>query len=142
MGPAWRLGKWRGIPISLHWTVLIGLPWFYYKTTSVAATAISFVAFFFLLVAHELGHAAVARWRHVAVGEIRLFFIHGSCTHDEPYHERDDVLIAWGGVAAQFVVLVIAFGANKLLAIPFTYHIASPVFRVLIETNLLMSSKH
>ncbi len=135
-----QLGKWRGIRISVHWTVLIGLPWLYYHTRSASATAISFVAFFFLLLAHELGHAAVALWRNVAVGEIRLLFIHGLCMHDEPYHEKDDVLIAWGGVAAQLVVLVIALGANKLLAIlsPFTYQIASPLFQVLTATNILM----
>jgi len=95
MRSTWRLGKWRDIPIVLHWTVFLGLPWFYYQTRSVAATAISFAAFFFLLIAHELGHALVARWRNVPVGHIQLFFIHGSCTHDEPYDEEDDVLIAW-----------------------------------------------
>src|SRR5512138_70718 len=98
MGPIWRIGKWRGIPISLHWTVLFGLPWFYYQGKNVPATAISFTAFLFLLLAHELGHAAVALWRNVEVCEIQLFFIHGLCWHDEPYHEQDDVLIAWGGV--------------------------------------------
>lgn len=140
MRPRWRLGRWRGVPVLLHWTVFIGLFWFYYKTGSMPATAISFATFFFLLVAHEFGHAAVAQWRKVAVDEIELFFIHGLCRHDEPYYERDDVLIAWGGVAAQFVVMVIAIGANKLLATvsPPAYQAASPLFRVLIETNLMI----
>lgn len=140
MRPTWRLGKWRGIPVSLHWTVLIALPWFYYQTRSVPATAISLAAFFFLLIAHEIGHAAVALWRNVGVDEIELFFIHGLCRHEEPYHEKDDVLIAWGGVAAQLVVLVIAYGTNMVLATlsPFTHQIASPLFRVLIETNVVI----
>ncbi|HJY76071.1 MAG TPA: hypothetical protein VKE95_05530 [Burkholderiales bacterium] len=140
MRPTWRLGKWRGIPVLLHWTVFIGLFWFYYKTRSVPATAISFAAFFFLLIAHEFGHAAVARWRGVGVDEIELFFIHGLCRHEEPYYERDDVLIAWGGVAAQFVVMVIAFGTGKLLTTlsPFAYQAATPLFRVFIETNFVM----
>jgi hypothetical protein len=100
MRSTWRLGKWRGVPIALHWTVLLGLPWFYFQTRSVTAAAISFVGFLLLLVAHELGHAAVAMWRGVRVRKIQLYFIHGLCTHDEAYHEEDDVLIAWGGVAA------------------------------------------
>ncbi len=119
---------------------MLALPWFYYQTRSVSATAISCVAFSFLLVVHELGHAAVARWRNVDVESIQLYFIHGLCTHDEPYHEEDDVLIAWGGVAAQFVVLVIAFGASLLLAAfePFAYRLAAPLFRVLVQANLLI----
>ena len=140
MRSTWRLGRWRGVPITLHWTVLLALPWFYYQTRSFTATAIACVAFFFLLVVHELGHAAVARWRNVAVERIQLYFIHGLCTHDEPYYEEDDVLIAWGGVAAQLVVLVVAFAANLLLpaSTPFAYEVAAPLFGVLIQTNLLM----
>src|SRR6185295_17493456 len=140
MRSTWRLGKWLGIPIVLHWTVLLGLPWLYYQTRDVAATAISFVAFFFLLLAHELGHAAVARWRGIPVRRIQRFFIHGSCTHDAPYYEADDVLIAWGGVAAQFVVLVVAAAASVLMAnaSPVAPGVTGPLFRVLIQTNIFM----
>jgi Zn-dependent protease len=136
----WRLGRWRGVPISLHWTVLIGIPWFYYQTRSLVYTAIAFVAFLFLILVHELGHAAVARWRRVEVVNIRLFFIHGTCTTEEPYDELDDVLIAWGGVAAQLVVLVIAFSADLLLSTlsPFAHSLASPLLRVLIGTNFFI----
>jgi len=136
----WRLGRWRGVPVTLHWTVLLALPWFYYQTRSLSTTAISCLGFFFLLVVHELGHAAVAKWRNVGVESIQLFFMHGLCTHGEPYHEEDDVLIAWGGVAAQFIVLVLAFGTSMLLAAfaPFTHLLFAPLLGVLIQTNLLM----
>ena len=140
MRSSWRLGWWRGVPISLHWTVFIGLPWFYYETRSFADTAIAFVAFFFLILIHELGHAAVARWRGVEVEGIRLFFIHGTCSTEEPDYELDDVLIAWGGVAAQFVVLVIAFSASFLLPTvsPFAHGLALTLLRVLTEINLFI----
>jgi stage IV sporulation protein FB len=140
MRSSWRLGQWRGVPISLHWTVFIGIPWFYYETRSLAGTAIAFVAFCFLILIHELGHAAVARWRGVEVESIRLFFIHGTCTTEEPYYELDDVLIAWGGVGAQLVVLVIAFSADLLLSTvsPLAQWIASPLLRVLIGTNFFI----
>jgi len=136
----WQLGRWRGIPLSLHWTVFIGIPWFLYQTRSVSDTGVAFFAFFFLLLAHELGHAAVARWRQVEVHEIQLFFLHGNCSHELPDYELDDVLIAWGGVAAQFVVLVIALGADVLLATlsPFAGALASPLLRVLIGTNVFI----
>lgn len=140
MRSTWRLGKWREVPIDLHWTVLLGVPWFYYQTRSATATAISFVGFFLLLMAHELGHAVVAMWRRIRVRRIQLYFIHGLCTHDEAYYEEDDVLIAWGGVAAQLVVLVLAFGAGVLLATlsPVAYQAAYPLFRVLIRANFVI----
>lgn len=140
MRSTWRLGHWRGIPVTFHWTVLLGLPWFYYQTRSIQATAVAFVAFSFLLMAHELGHAIVAMWRNVRVVRIQLFFIHGVCTHEEPDYEEDDVLIAWGGVAAQLVVLVIALAASVIVAAasPISRAVMAPLFRVLIETNLLI----
>jgi Zn-dependent protease len=136
----WRLGAWRGIPISLHWTVLIGLPWFLYRTRSVTDTAVSFAAFFVLLLAHELGHAAVATWRHVDVHRIELLFLHGFCVHDQPYQEEDDVLIAWGGVATQFVVLIAALAFDLLLGprSPYTHPVTFSLLRVLIDTNLVI----
>jgi stage IV sporulation protein FB len=140
MRSSWRVGTLRGIPIEVHWTVLLGLPWYYYLNRSATATAVAFVAFSVLLLMHELGHAAVARWRDVAVGKIRLLFMHGSCTHEEPYYEEDDVLIAWGGVAAQLVVLALALVARPLVAelSPAAFVLASPLFAVLINTNLFM----
>jgi Zn-dependent protease len=140
MRSRWRLGTLRGIPIELHWTVFLGLPWFYYLTRSSTATAVAFVAFFVLLLVHELGHAAVARWRDVAVGKIQLLFLHGTCTHEEPYYEEDDVLIAWGGVAAQLVLCVVALVTRPLVAElpPGAAGLASSFFAVFIGTNLYM----
>jgi stage IV sporulation protein FB len=136
----WQIGKWRDVPISLHWTVLIGLPWLFYQTRSVVDTLVGFIAFFLLLLAHELGHAAVAHWRHVEVHYIRLLFIHGLCAHDEPYHEEDDIWIAWGGVAAQLAVLLVAVSASLLLVTfaPGVRLLAAPLFEVLIEINLVI----
>jgi Zn-dependent protease len=140
MRSSWRLGQWRGIPISLHWTVFIGIAWFFYQTRSLLDTAVAFVAFCLLLLVHELGHAAVALWRGVEVHRIQLFFLHGSCSHEHPDYELDDVLIAWGGVAAQFVVLVVALAADVLLAAasPLATVLASPLLRVFIATNIFI----
>jgi stage IV sporulation protein FB len=136
----WRLGKVGGIPIFLHWTVFIALAWFYYRTRSVGDTAISFVGLFGLLLAHELGHAAVARWRRVEVGWIQLYFLHGVCAHEHPDTEEDDVFIAWGGVAAQLAVLIAAFGVDLVLAAvsPAGHAAAVPLLRVLIDVNLFI----
>ena len=140
MRASWRLGQWRGVPIALHWTVLLGLPWLFYLTRSGTATLVAFPAFLFLLMAHELGHAAVARWRSVEVNRIELFFLHGVCDHDGPDYEEDDVLIAWGGVAAQLVVLLVALGLDFVLPtlFPGAHVVVAPALSVLIGTNLFI----
>ena len=91
MRARWHLGQWRGIPISLHWTVFIGIAWFLYQTRNLVDTGVAFVAFCVLLLLHELGHAAVALSRRVEVHEIQLFFLHGTCTHDLPDYEPGTV---------------------------------------------------
>jgi hypothetical protein len=79
----------------------------------------------------------VARWRNVPVPHIQLFLIHGFCTHDEPHDEEDDVLIAWGGVAAQLVVLLVAVAASFVTAaLPIAHQVTAPLCRVLLQTNL------
>ena len=71
-----------------------------------------------------MGHAAVSRWRHVRVHGIELLLFHGRCRHALPRRQSDDVLIAWGGVAAQFVVLLLTWGVSVLLL-----HYAPPQMR-------------
>ena len=138
MQTSWRLLKWRGVPVVLSWTALLGLPYFYYRQRELVGMAIAFGCFFFLMLIHELGHAAVAKWRRVKVLEIRLYAVHGLCRHEEPDHEVDDIWIAWGGVAAQAVVLLIAWVARlqldelAYLLYPNTWL----VLDILIPTNL------
>jgi stage IV sporulation protein FB len=138
--PAWQLIKWRDVPIVLDWTVLLGLPWFYFRDRDLVDMAMAFVAFFSLLLAHELGHASVARWRRVRVLEIRLFILHGYCEHEQPEKRSDGIWIAWGGVAAQFVVLIVACGVSALLESQYYgwYLLAEPMLRILIPANILI----
>jgi Zn-dependent protease len=140
MQTSWRLLKWRGVPVVLSWTVLLGLPWFYYRHHGLVGMATAFVCFFFLMLIHELGHAAMAKWRRVPVLEIQLYIMHGLCRHEEPRTETDAIWIAWGGVAAQAVVLLLAFSASELLQrIAFPIYLdARPAFLVLIPTNLFL----
>jgi Zn-dependent protease len=137
MRSTWLLADWRGIPIFLHWTVLIGIPWFLYERRDVFDAALAFAAFCGLMLVHELGHAAVALWRGVDVFKIQLLLLHGYCEHDQPYYEADDVLIAWGGVAAQAVVLFAAWIADALFA-PSAYGATDALLGVLIEANLVI----
>jgi Zn-dependent protease len=112
----WSLGRWGGIPVSMHWTVLLAFPWLFLMMNSFVAALIGSLAFFFLLVAHEGGHVLVARWRRVYVEDIQLFGYHGQTSLGYKRTELDEVLIAWGGVAVQLVILAAAFAAAAPLA--------------------------
>jgi Zn-dependent protease len=139
-GGLWSLGRWRGVPVLLHWSVWLGLLWFGYRYQRVLPAALTFLGFLGLLAIHELGHALAAQSRRVRVYEIRLYLLHGLCRHAVPARERDDVFIAWGGVLAQAAVLVLALAASTALSAtaPATAYTLSPLFDVLVDTNLWM----
>lgn len=62
-----------------------------------------------LILTHEIGHALVCRLIDVEVDFLAVSLLMGICAYshweDEP-DERDFILIAWGGVFAQIVLLV------------------------------------
>lgn len=136
----WQLGSWRGVPVSMHWTVLIVFVWLYLFFWDLLATAIASVAFFALLVVHEFGHVAVLRRRKIAVEGIELSGIHGKTSHGWA-SEADTIAVAWGGVAAQAIVLLLALAAayaldgrtSLLLSM-----VAGPVLFVFTKLNILL----
>ncbi len=136
----WQIARWKGAPILVHWSVLLGLLWFGYRYQRVAPALMTFFGFFALLLIHELGHAIAARSRRVHVFGIRLYVLHGLCSHVMPARERDQVFIAWGGVLAQGIVLVLALVANLILSriSPAAAYALDPLFRVLIFGNAFM----
>ena len=71
------------------------------------ATA-TFLAYFVIILAHEVGHAWVARRHGFAVFALRIYPVLGLCQHERPFLESQRIAIAWGGVAAQ--ALLIAAG--------------------------------
>lgn len=138
----WKLGEWKTIPLFFHWTVFLWLPWYWWTHGGIVATATTFVAFVALLAAHELGHAIAARSQRVRVFAIRLYVLHGQCEHEHPHYEAEDVLIAWGGVLAQLVVLVLAVTAqySSRLLLPHTEYFLAPLFFVFIHTNMVIAA--
>ena len=136
----WQLGAWRGVPIALHWTVLIVFVWLYLFFWDILATVIASAAFFVLLVVHELGHAAVLRWKKIEVESITFYGLHGT-TEYAWASAANEILIAWGGVAAQLVVLLLALAVSYVPGIsstPVVATIAGPVLFVFIKLNLFL----
>ena len=126
-----RLGRIAGIPVGMHWSVLVivalitdvlaasvlpaviphlsaGLDW------TVAVTgAVLFVA---ALAAHEIAHAIVARHCGVQVRSITLWMLGGIAELEaDPPTARADLLIAIAGPATS-IAAGIVFGGSAVLA--------------------------
>jgi membrane-associated protease RseP (regulator of RpoE activity) len=92
------------------------------------------------MLAHELGHAFVARKCRLPVYSLQLYAIHGLCSYGAPRREGSDVAVAWGGVAAQAVLFIFAL----LLAKAFSFtggipHLLAPAFDVWVPINMLVA---
>jgi len=129
----WHLGRWFRIPVAMHWTVLLAFPWLWLWSRSLVFAAIGFAAFVPLKLVHEFGHAFMARRRGLTVDGITINFLHGETSHAYPRNERDDILIAWSGVLAQALVLLLAgaleFGVEEI-SNPWVLLVAEPVLTV------------
>jgi len=136
----WSLGRWRGVPVWLHWSAWLALAWFGYRHRQWLPSLLSFAGFLGLLAIHELGHAVAAQSRRVRVHEIRLYLLHGLCRHAVPARERDAIFIAWGGVLAQAAVLLVALPLSAGIGAisPMLSIALAPLFQVLIWANAWM----
>ncbi|GII21517.1 site-2 protease family protein [Planosporangium mesophilum] len=113
MGQTLRLGRVAGIPVGVHWSVLVimallvqglatsvlptsaaGQPAWAYWTMAVAAAVLFLVS----LLAHELAHALVARRYGIRVQRVTLWLLGGVAElTDEAPHARADLFVAAAG---------------------------------------------
>lgn len=99
----WEAFKIQGIPVRVHWTTPLGALVFGGLTFSPAFWG----SFFLLVLVHELGHALFVRWRRHRVLSIEVTGFGGRCRWSGAASDRDRGIIAWGGVAAQGLLLVV-----------------------------------
>ncbi len=138
----WQLGTWGRIPVSMHWTVLLNFAWLYIIFMDVVSTLIGAAALFLVMMAHEFGHVAMLRRRGLKVAAISLVGLHGETSYNE-YNARpgDAIAVAWGGVAAQVAVLVLALAANSFIPfheIPLSLLVWGPMYFVFTKFNIFL----
>jgi len=124
------IGQIRGAPIRVHWTTLLGALVF---TRSLNPAV--WLAFFLLVVVHELGHAACVRFCGYRVTAIDVNGLGGLCHWEGDPTAKHDALIAWGGVIAQAVVLVASLMVLAVADLPPSL---AGVAWVLTEVNATM----
>jgi Zn-dependent protease len=114
-----RLGTYAGIPVRAHWSMAIVALWFGVLLSAdlgIVGGVIATVAFFASILAHEFGHALVARRYDVRTLSIDLWALGGMARLDrESPSPRADGLIAVAGPAVSLLIGVAAFGAGVAL---------------------------
>ena len=130
----------RGVPVFWHTSVCVGLVASALLTKSVVSGAVAFFAYLLLILAHEIGHAVAAQTLNIDVFSLHVSAVHGRCVFGDPKNLRSHVAVAWGGVAAQFVVLILAaMLAYMLHSVPdAAKKILSAAFFVWIPLNILI----
>ena len=128
---SFRIGSIRGVPVRVHWSVLIimvligaglgaqalpaaypGYPAWQYAVAGIAAAAV----FLLGLLAHEASHAVVARRNGVGVRDITLWLLGGVAQLEgEARTPGADLRIAGVGPLVSLLIGVL-FGALTLLA--------------------------
>jgi len=96
------LGRVRGVPFRVHWTTPLGALVF----GGFEFAPAFWLAFFALVVVHELGHAALARRTGNRVLGIDVTGFGGVCRWAGLPSPYDRARIAWGGVLAQALLLL------------------------------------
>jgi Zn-dependent protease len=109
-----NLGRIGGIPIRAHWSVALVAVLFGVNLAAslgIIAGAIAVAAFFASILAHELGHAFVARRYGVNTESIDLWALGGVARLDrESPTPRADGLIAVAGPIVSLLIGAITFG--------------------------------
>ena len=114
-----RLGTYAGIPVRAHWSMGIIAVWFGVLLSAdlgVVGGIIATVAFFASILAHEFGHAMVARHYGVRTQSIDLWALGGVARLDrESPSPRADGLIAVAGPAVSLLLGVVTLAASFAL---------------------------
>ena len=124
----WTITQFAGAPVRVHWTVLLLM--LFFGGWEPAA----WVGILIIIMIHELGHAAVVRWVGGRVTEVMAYGFGGYCSWQGRVSSRGHALIAWGGVAAQAVLLVLAY--VFLAVVPVTDRFTYIVLHTFTQSNL------
>ena len=111
-----------GAPVSFHWSVLLIVLLALLFSRDPATVMSGIAAYVALIVAHEAGHAWVARRNGLQVQALRIFPLHGMCCYETARTPGQEIAVAWGGVGAQMLLFALAIGLSML-----TPHLAEPM---------------
>jgi Zn-dependent protease len=129
MGGAFKIGRFSGIDVRVHWTFLLLLAFFAFigygasgSPLGALTAIVAIVALFFCVLLHEFGHSLVAQRLGIGIHSITLLPIGGvSNLESLPEKPADEVKISAAGPLVSVVLALMFFGVGLLLgAVPST----------------------
>ena len=115
-----HLGRYVGIPVRAHWSMALIAVLFGVNLAAsfgLVAGVVAVIAFFLSILAHEFGHALVARRYGVETESIDLWALGGVARLDrEPPTPRADGLIAVAGPLVSLALGIVTFGTALLVS--------------------------
>ena len=131
----WTLGRVRGAPIRVHWTLLLGaVVWSRFQFLPAF-----WLGFALLILIHELGHALVVVRYGLGLSEIAIHGAGGYCRHDQSGSRFQEALVAWGGVLAQLVLYAVVQLSLLVFGPPTSSHVGLLVY-VFTDINLWIAA--
>jgi Zn-dependent protease len=126
-----RIAKLWGAPVRIHWSVAVGAVMF----AGFRFAPVAWLGFVLLVLAHELGHAALVLRYRLDVVSVDLHGFGGACRWQGVSTAWQRAVIAWGGVLAQLVLLVPTEALVLATGAP-TSPFAAELVSVFTATNL------
>lgn len=107
----WTITKLYGVPVRIHWSALLGA--IFFSGLSFAPGA--WLGFLLVILAHELGHAFVVLRTGQRLLGVSIHGFGGECQWAGDATPLQRSLIAWGGVAAQAALFLVALPLSWLV---------------------------
>lgn len=139
----WKLGRFFGIDVSLHWTLLLFIAWTAFAPAGGIMGAITLSAIFACVLLHELGHSLAARQFGIHTSSITLLPIGGIAALERmPRKPAQELWIAVAGPLVNVVIaglLFLSLGFVQLIAPSLAGWVQYLMFAnlVLVAFNLL-----
>lgn len=97
----WTVARWKGTPLRLHWS----LPLSAVVLGGMRFDPAAWLGLVLVVLAHELGHAALVHRYRLPVVAVDLHGMGGECRYEGHPTRWQVAVIAWGGVLAQLALL-------------------------------------
>lgn len=110
-GGYWHLGKIGGVPIRIHWSLVLGLLFF----SGMRFAPGFWLGFVIVILVHELGHALIVKITRQRVHGVTIHGMGGECQWSGNATPIERACIAWGGVWAQLALFLVALPFTGLL---------------------------
>jgi stage IV sporulation protein FB len=125
------LGHLGRAPIRVHWTT----PIVAFVLTGLSFVPGAWLGFLVLVLVHELGHAVAARAFGAEVISINAHGLGGTCEWYGHVTPKQRAIIAWGGVVAQFALLLVAQLTSIIVP---SWGFFAQLMNTLTGTNLIL----